>query len=743
MFGLDFKRAPEYLLHGAIAYIACRKIASVEDIIADDGACIRCSGRKYDVHHLMRISATTRNASLTFGSGFRRCHFEPTLTQLVHFDSTMTALTRRRKRGPQERLLLVTSWQDRKSVVEMMNQAGTLLEVFRAAVAQHQAGAFAEAERSYRSILAQFPGHAETYSRLGAVLMAQGKTRDAIHPMEQAIELQPDLFEAYANLSQAYMATGDVARAVDAAARTLELRETPLTQTLLANHLQFAQFKEDKAGRFRKLVLRALSEAWGRPRTLTRACVSLIKLDPIIAKWIARANAAWPGRLSPDELFGSPLVAALAADRLLIGLLKSDPVTDIDVERLLTNVRHAGVQDTSAGGKMAEGHLDFFCALASQCFINEYVFSQTEAETEAAQRLRVSLEQSLATQTSCSALLPALVGAYFPLHTISNAQALLERRLPASAETLIFQQVKEPARERQLAATIPVLTPIDSDISRRVREQYEENPYPRWVMAAVEQAGNSPYRVGKVPDVLIAGCGTGLSAIQFVRENPHVRVLAIDLSLTSLSYAKRMAQDLGLGNIALARADINRLASIGRDFDFIDASGVLHHLADPWAGWRVLLSLLRPGGTMQVCLYSALARQNVVAGRAMIAERGYRPIAEDIRRCREAIMAAEDGSLLKSLSQTDDFFSTSECRDMLFHVQEHRIGLPQIKSFIAENNLQFTGFNLDRPALQRFAVRFPQPWALLDLDCWHRHEIEAPGTFLGMYRFWVRKQAVP
>ena len=67
-------------------------------------------------------------------------------------------------------------------------------------------------------------------------------------------------------------------------------------------------------------------------------------------------------------------------------------------------------------------------------------------------------------------------------------------------------------------------------------------------------------------------------------------------------------------------------ARSGGDFDFIEASGVLHHLADPWEGWRVLLSLLRPGGTMQVGLYSELARRNIVAARALIAERGYRPV---------------------------------------------------------------------------------------------------------------------
>ena len=102
-------------------------------------------------------------------------------------------------------------------------------------------------------------------------------------------------------------------------------------------------------------------------------------------------------------------------------------------------------------------------------------------------------------------------------------------------------------------------------------------------------------------------------------------------------------------------------------------------------------------------------------------------------------MAAADGSVLKSLTEADDFYAMSECRDLLFHVQEHRITLPEIKRFLAENDVQFAGFNLDAPILQRFAARFPERAALLDLDCWHRFETEAPGTFAGMYQFWLRK----
>ncbi len=238
--------------------------------------------------------------------------------------------------------------------------------------------------------------------------------------------------------------------------------------------------------------------------------------------------------------------------------------------------------------------------------------------------------------------------------------------------------------------------------------------------------------------MLVAGCGTGQHSIETARRFAGANVLAIDLSLTSLSYARRKTDELGLSNIDYAQADILELGSIGRSFDLIESSGVLHHLRDPWQGWRVLLSLLRPGGFMNVGLYSALARDDVRAARAYIAERGFGesagrhpalPAGAD-RHSRTAPSCAASPNIPTSSR-------TSECRDLLFHAQEHQLTIPEIKAFLDENNLVFIGFA--GAVAQSYRQRFPEDQAMTDLDRWHAFESENPKAFVNMYQFWIQK----
>jgi hypothetical protein len=166
----------------------------------------------------------------------------------------------------------------------------------------------------------------------------------------------------------------------------------------------------------------------------------------------------------------------------------------------------------------------------------------------------------------------------------------------------------------------------------------------------------------------------------------------------------------------------------------------LHHLADPLAGLRVLVKLLRPRGLMHLAFYSEAGRQPMVEARKFIAQRGYRPTLADIRRCRQELMTEKPANL-PGVAQLGDFYSTSACRDLLFHVAEQRMTLPQIETFLAAEGLAFVGFQLEAHVPARYRQTFPADTAMTDLATWHAFEQQHPYVFAGMYTFWVRHRS--
>ena len=231
----------------------------------------------------------------------------------------------------------------------------------------------------------------------------------------------------------------------------------------------------------------------------------------------------------------------------------------------------------------------------------------------------------------------------------------------------------------------------------------------------------------------VAGCGTGQNAIATAQRFSGASVLAVDLSLASLGYARRKTLELGLKNLEYLQADILALGALEERFDLIECSGVLHHLEDPFEGWRILAALRKPGGLMRVGLYSEAGRRPIARARELIAARGFAPDADGIRACRGAIRA--DPSLVQ-IARNEDFFSMSGCRDLLFHVHEHHFNLPQIEAMIARLDLRFLGFEFpdSGASLGRFRAKFGQDSSL---ENWHRFEQEFPDTFARMYQFWV------
>ncbi len=538
---------------------------------------------------------------------------------------------------------------------------------------------FRLAAAAYKKALALDPTHAEAANNLGCVLMMQGHLPEASAAFARSLELAPELFNDFGPI-----------------------------------------------------------------------CAVLSAILPPLGQAMQAAKTPWPERPLPKDMVAEDRLLPIATDPLLLTILRSSPVRDIALERALTEIRAALLRMAVCGKKVDAKVLTFCAALAEQCFINEYVFPTTSVEEDRVDQLHRTLRDCLIRDPSISPFQVAALAMYNPLHKVRNAARLLEMKWPAAVNRLVTQQIREPQEEIELRATIPALTSIVDEVSARVRQQYEDSPYPRWVHLAGNTAPLSfgaylsSTVLGALPsiavsdrlEVLVAGCGTGSHPIELARKLGGSHVLAIDLSLSSLAYAKRKTPGELLSRIEYAQADILRVDGLARSFDVIDATGVLHHMKDPQAGLRVLLSLLRPTGFLRLGLYSEIGRRDILAARQFLSEQGFKPTTQDIRRARQMLLNSD----LRKLSDVNDFYTISECRDFLFHVQEHRTNIPQIKTMLQTNHLSFIGFVFHPVLGRQFSQMFSHGGKQLnDLNAWEEFEQSYPATFRSMYQFWCQK----
>jgi SAM-dependent methyltransferase len=110
--------------------------------------------------------------------------------------------------------------------------------------------------------------------------------------------------------------------------------------------------------------------------------------------------------------------------------------------------------------------------------------------------------------------------------------------------------------------------------------------------------------------ILIAGCGTNAAA-RYAFYHPNATVVGIDFSSASLEHERYLKEKHGLNNLTLRQGYLEEVHTLGQDFDFIEVSGVLHHLPDPLLGLKALGRVLRPDGTIAIMVYGQYGRTGV------------------------------------------------------------------------------------------------------------------------------------
>lgn len=422
---------------------------------------------------------------------------------------------------------------------------------------------------------------------------------------------------------------------------------------------------------------------------------------------------------------------ALAQDEVLLEYLQYFPLFPAWLEHRMTAVRRELLYEPEG-----EGRALLLSRLAIQCHLNEFAWAETSIERQLADRMAKRLD--LLTPVEVMAL-----ACYRPLSDLPGAEALLKRSWTGPVLDVLQEQIVGPREVRALAAAMPSLTRLRAGVSEAVREQYEVHPYPRWRRAG--ENGCLTHIAGRPlppePDVLIAGCGTGRHAIEAAMMLPTARILAVDLSRASLAYGALKARDLGLDHrLTFAHADILELPDRCETYDFVQAVGVVHHMADPFEGARAVAKMVRPGGFLSLGLYSAIARARLKPAKALAATYS----AETVRELRADILARPDDDPVKYPAlYARDFYSQSGCRDLLMHVQEHEHTPADIRRMMDECGLEFLGFELPPEAKARYRELNPHDPDGLDLESWAVFEQSHPGVFAGMYQFSAQKPQGP
>ncbi|MGH8682878.1 MAG: tetratricopeptide repeat protein, partial [Burkholderiales bacterium] len=595
----------------------------------------------------------------------------------------------------------------------------------------------------FRRSIGREPRNAVAHNNLGSALNAAGDVRAAIAAYRKAVEIDPRYATAWFNLGLALREVADQG-SFDAFRNAVRCgpQFAPAWQGFADefSRTRFVAWDVRAAQELTQVLLHPAIDAG----PLAEAAASLLMLDPAFAPVLRGA----PSDAEPAARWFTGDGLQAVAHPMLLALMENSLVPEPTLETCLRALRRRALEAWASGPLNPSPRLtELAGALAQQCFLNEYVWPETATETAVVARLDERVRAG-----GVSALELALLAAYRPLAAIP---ALARPAATGEAfERLWRRQVAEPAEEARLRAEIPALTAVTDPTSRAVQAQYEQNPYPRWHRVPASLASPFPLRralrtlfphldparfpVSEAPDILIAGCGTGFQAAITAARNPAGRILAIDFSRASLAYAMRRCRELGLTNLRFAQADLLELGALPERFDMIECAGVLHHLRDPLAGWRVLGSLLKRGGVMKIALYSEVARRGVVAARELIARHGLGADLEGIRAARQLILAQPEASPVRALVHSPDFCSASGARDLVLHVQEHRFTAAQLADSVRALGLEFLGFELvDRGVLRAYRERFPEDPAAVSLENWGRFEAEHPHVFAGMYQFWA------
>jgi SAM-dependent methyltransferase len=259
-----------------------------------------------------------------------------------------------------------------------------------------------------------------------------------------------------------------------------------------------------------------------------------------------------------------------------------------------------------------------------------------------------------------------------------------------------------------------------------VRAFYESHPYPPPLESldqhrelyrnpdrarALSLIAQPARRTRPNRQILIAGCGTSQAAIHAMRE-PDAHVTGIDVSAASLAHTRKLQRKYGLANLDLRQLAIEEAGALGRAFDSIVCTGVLHHLTDPDAGLRALREVLAPDGSLHVLVYAAYGRVGLAMMQEYCRLLAVRATDREMQDLGATIGALSDDHPISAVARrAQDFRQPDALADALLNPQERAYSVPEVYAWLERCGLAFARWVEQAPYLPQCGAVVSLPHA--------------------------------
>ena len=209
--------------------------------------------------------------------------------------------------------------------------------------------------------------------------------------------------------------------------------------------------------------------------------------------------------------------------------------------------------------------------------------------------------------------------------------------------------------------------------------------------------------------VLVAGGGTGDATIFLAEQlrSSGTEIVYLDMSRSSIEIAKKRAEIRGLHGITWIHASLLDLPALKLGtFDYINCSGVLHHLQDPVSGLRALQSVLAPGGAIKIMVYGRYGRTGVyqVQDLMRIINRDEPDMPKKLANAKAmlaSLPASNWWTRSKGLFQPVDLMGDAEIYDFFLHAQDRSYTVPELYDWVKKTckmHIQLSRMKVGRSA---------------------------------------------